>query len=353
MIRFRKLLRKLILSAVSLGLFFVAAEIVARALEPGPFSILDHYPYVGDYHSADKRHNPGFEGRWDATWYGINARGMRGPEINPTFDNEEFRVVCVGDSCTLGKGVVESKTWPRLLEGKLQEAFMEGGQNLRPLVANLGVNGADGKVYRDLFGEMGVELKPHLVVIGYNLNDFPNSMREIDIKVYTESPLRRLMPDNFRDSMNRSALYRFARATYYEMRRARDWKTAEGLAGRAASEPINSPVWVEQKGFLKDIRDRVAAQGGRTMVLLFPYESQLYLTNFDTTAIDRLNTLCEELDLPFVDLAQSFLNDSKVTGETYFLRGDRYHPNPRGYEVVAQAVMDKLKERSWLPSTSK
>jgi lysophospholipase L1-like esterase len=347
MIPLRKLVRKLALSAASLGLFFLGAEIVLRAVEPGPFSFLDHDPYTPAAKPAGKFHKPGFVGRWDATWYEINALGMRGPAFEPTFDQQEFRVLCVGDSCTLGKGVLDKETWPRLLETKLAEAFANDDSGRRTLLGNLGLNGADGRIYDQLYREVGEALKPQLVVVGYNLNDFPNSIQAIDQTVYREASLRRLIPDGLRDSMNRSALYRYARATYYESRRRRDWRVAEEMAAQSSSESLDSPVWQEQRKYIKSIKDRAATHGGKTMVLLFPYQSQLYLANFDTTAIDRMGELCAELDLPFVNLASSFVEAAKISDLRYFLRGDRYHPNPAGYEVVASAIMQKLGEQGW------
>ena len=347
MIPLRKLVRKLTLSAVSLGLFFTGAELVLRVAEPGPVSVFDRSPYVDAAWSAGQWHRPGFVGRWDATWYEINSLGMRGPEFEPEYSEHELRVLCVGDSCTLGKGVLEEESWPRVLESKLVQAFEHAGLPGQPMVGNLGINGADGRTYEQVFQAIGEGLKPNLVVVGFNLNDFPNSIQAIDQTVFREAPLRRMIPDGIRDSMNRSALYRFLRANYYEMRRKRDWRVAEGMAANAAGTPMDSPVWREQRAYLTGIRDRAAANGGRTMVLLFPYESQLYLKTFNTNAIDRLREMCTELDLPFVNLVDHFVEAVQASNQSYFLRGDRYHPNPAGYQVVGDAIINELIQRGW------
>ncbi|MCA9002676.1 MAG: SGNH/GDSL hydrolase family protein, partial [Planctomycetes bacterium] len=293
-------------------------------------------------------HKPGFVGRWDATWYEINALGMRGPEWESNRTPDEFRVLCVGDSCTFGKGVLEKDSWPRQLEALLQGRFEGTPTARRALVGNLGLNGGDGRTYESLYRSIGDALEPHLVVIGYNLNDFPNSIQAIDQKVFRQASLRTMIPEGLRDSMNRSALYRTLRATYYHMRRDRDWKVAENMAAQSATQPIDSPVWMQQRRHLEAIRDLAAARGGKTLVLLFPYESQLYLESFDKTAIRRMEEICADLDLPFIDLASCFVDAVKETGASYFLRGDRYHPNAEGYSVVAQSVMEELERQGWL-----
>ena len=141
MSRPKKLLRKLGLSAASLLVLFLVGELVTRGLEPGPFSLLDRNPYVD--HPEDRRihrHAPNFVGRWDGTWYETSARGLRGPDPEPSFAEDELRVVALGDSCTFGKGVNEEDTWPRQLEGLLAEAAPER----RVAVWNLGHNGYSG-----------------------------------------------------------------------------------------------------------------------------------------------------------------------------------------------------------------
>jgi lysophospholipase L1-like esterase len=345
----KKLVKKLGISAASLLLLLVASELVLRALEPGPFSFFDSHPYR---HHPDNalvaRHKPDFAGRWDGTWYGTNSQGFRGPELELDFGEDEFRVVCVGDSCTFGKAVKESESWPRQLETMMRA---EANADWRPVVANLGVNGYSGKTYELIFREEGVPLKPHLVALGYNLNDFPNVIEATDKAVFGQRGLRRAIPTGVRDWMGRFALYRQARATYYHLNRERDWKNAESFAAGTASQDLDSEVWRKQRAFLSAIKSQVDALDSKLAVFLFPYESQVYLDSFDTTPIDRLREICHQLDIPFVDLAAEFRARAREMdpAPSLFLRGDRYHPNAEGYRIVAESVLQVVRGHSWLP----
>lgn len=242
----------------------------------------------------------------------------------------------------------EHESWPRQLEGYLAEVL---GDTATPVVANMGVNGFFGQRYRDYFLESGLALEPDIVVVGYNLNDFPNSVRAVNDKVYRERGLRQLLPRGLRDGMSRLAAYRWLRATYYDLKRERDWQRAEQLAANAASDPVDSEVWEQQEAYLREIRDAAAGVGARVAVFLFPYESQVYLDAYDRTPITLLSELCGRLEIPFVSIEEDFRAVAHETDppRELFLRGDRYHPRPEGYALVAGRVVALLGDEGWLP----
>lgn len=343
---FRRLRRKLLISLLTLTALFVVGELVTRAMEPGPFALLDSNPYQDHAKGRGyQRHKANFEGRWDGTWYSTNSLGLRGPEV-PPIGSGQLRVVCLGDSCTFGKGVVEADTWPRQLETMLAE---RAAGEWQPVVANLGVNGYHGDSYRVMFQEIGKGLEPDLVLVGFNLNDFPNAISAVDEKVFRGRASRRIIPQGLRDAFAQFALYRWARQTFYHLRRDQDWANAETFARGVAEGAPEDPVWQLQRKILRGIRGAADEAGARTALFLFPYESQVYLSSYDRTPIDRLRALCDEIGIPFVDLAEPFrAAASEADGGGLFLRGDRYHPNPTGYALVAEQVIAQLDATGWL-----
>src|SRR5688572_27718231 len=179
-VKFRVLLRKLSLSALAGAVMLVGAEVVARIAEPGPFTFFDRSPYElhDELHHV---HRKNFRGAWDGSYYQTNSRGWRGPEFEPSFAPGELRVVALGDSCTFGKAVEDGDTWPRQLESLLRED-MDGARSV--MVANLGVNGYAGKDYVNAYLSQAADTKPQIVIIGYNINDFPNVVRQVDAQVF-------------------------------------------------------------------------------------------------------------------------------------------------------------------------
>jgi lysophospholipase L1-like esterase len=305
-------------------------------------------------------HRPNFRGRWDGTWYETDARGFRGADCPPPGAGAQLRVACFGDSCTFGKGVLEDETWPRQLERLLQA---ELGPERRAVVANMGVNGYAGAEYAEAARRNLQDFAPDVVIVGYNLNDFPNVLRAADEAVFQERGLRRAIPDGLRDGLNRLACYRWLRARYYDTLREEDWRRSEEFAreagqgaqqgaqqGAPAGGGREREVWANQESVIDEIRDLAAAEGAELAVFLFPYESQVYLARYDDAPIVRIEEICGRLGVPFASLAEAFRAAARETQppRELFLLGDRYHPRAEGYSIVAEHVLELMRESGWL-----
>jgi lysophospholipase L1-like esterase len=350
--RLKSLLRKLGVSLLSLFVLAGVAELVARAAEPGPMTLRDVTPYERKLPYAYV-HKRSWKSAWDGTYYEINARGWRGPEYEPKFTDDEFRVVAIGDSTTFGKSVDEHECWPRQFEALLAR---ELGPAHKPMVGNLGVNGYASNDYVDALVGEGLEVKPQLVVVAYCLNDFPNVLQKIDAKVFqNDGNLRAKIPNGLRDQLGHFALFRFARATYYEWNRARDLETAERLAseiGEGGGAPTDRILAERER--LKKIVDESTAIGAHVIVFLIPYESMVYLDGYAPGPNTTLREMAEPLGAAFIDMPERFRAAARETApmRKLFVRGDRYHPDPQGYALVAAAVYETARARGWLPATN-
>jgi len=89
-----------------------------------------------------------------------NSRGMVGPEVPVSKPSDEFRVVVLGDSYTVGGQVPYEQTFPAVLEQDLRQA---GRTNLR--VINAGVCGYTTFNESGLLAEDLAWLQPDLVVL--------------------------------------------------------------------------------------------------------------------------------------------------------------------------------------------
>ncbi len=351
-----KVLKKLLIFVVSAVLLVVLGELVTRAMEPGPFALLDSNPY--ETVQGLRIHKKDFAGRWDGTWYTTNSLGLRGPEVEKEKGPDEYRVVCVGDSCTFGKAVLETECYPRQLETMLAD---EVADDRSAVVVNCGVNGSSGKTYIQMMKKVGVRLEPDLFVIGMNLNDFPNVLRKLDNKqkqATVRQTVSKVVGGNKNlNRLNESALFRFSRAFYYNARRTKAWEDAERFASESGKEIANAAKKANKEGIedalekqISDMKAIADNAGAEIAFFLFPYESQVYLEEYDRTPIERLRETCISLEVPFVDLAEEF---RKVAYETdppreMYLFGDRYHPRAIGYEIVAKKVVEVIRQRGWL-----
>jgi hypothetical protein len=160
--------------AVSLPL----AELVLRAAAPQGLpsqekvrSFVIEGMYVADAR-AGYRLTPGFSGRLEregyVTDFSINAVGLRGDEIGP---KTKPRVLALGDSMTWGWGVPQGEEW---IHAVGREVTRLGGPEVQSL--NGGVNGYGTANELARLEELGPEVSPDLVLLGFFPNDYADNL---------------------------------------------------------------------------------------------------------------------------------------------------------------------------------
>jgi lysophospholipase L1-like esterase len=346
-VKVRALLRKLSLSVLTGVVMLVVAECVARNAEPGPFTLYDRSPY-DEHEELHHVHKKNFRGAWDGSYYQTNSRGWRGPEFAPTFAPSELRVVALGDSCTFGKAVEDSETWPRQLESMLREGV---GASRSALVANLGVNGYAARDYVNAYLSQAADCKPQVIVIGYNINDFPNVVRQVDAKVFhNDQNLRAMFSHRWREQLGKLAMFRWLRNRYYDSNRERDFAKVEALATEAGADAQTSPERMQlEEERLRKLVDACKESGAHVVLFLFPYESQVYLDKYARGPIDVVEGLARKLGVEHVPMLEEFRAEAQRSDppKRLFNRGDRYHPNAEGYAIVARTLKKFLDQRGW------
>ena len=149
--RIREKLKNLVLSAGILGILFATFVIVNKSIGE-PIKEKEGLIFV-----------PGTEVKFKTVEFEysvlINSVGLRDNEFNLDKGNK-FRIVCLGDSWTIGWGVNLEESYPKQLE-----RFLRGkGQNVQ--VINCGQAGAHTSIYKSQLRKILPVLKPDLVVVG-------------------------------------------------------------------------------------------------------------------------------------------------------------------------------------------
>lgn len=168
--RVRKLLMRMILAVVVFGVAMEIGVLVVFGEQPkfprhvvgAPFGIRINEP------NAHYRHKSA-----DVTvWFKINSRGLRADREYP-YEKPEgvLRIICLGDSFTVGYEVAKEDCFSRVLERELKQA----GVNVE--VINAGVSGfgnAEECVYleREL-----IKYHPDLVLLSFYSNDLVDNVR--------------------------------------------------------------------------------------------------------------------------------------------------------------------------------
>jgi hypothetical protein len=97
----------------------------------------------------------------------VNRWGFRGPDWSNQPAAGVLRVAVMGDSQTLGEGLLEEETWP----GRLASQLEERRPDMTLEVLNFGVLGYNSEQERQLLRQHVLPRHPHLVLVGYMTND--------------------------------------------------------------------------------------------------------------------------------------------------------------------------------------
>lgn len=264
---------------------------------------------VPDYRRRVLR--PNLDEGWNGSSFRTNALGFRGPEISRGKPPGTFRVVVLGSSNTMGHGVEDEESYPRLLEGWLAE---RSGTGRRVEVVNLAVSG-DSPTQRLVRLRLEVAgLEPDWIFCDLTALDF--SLEEQHLRWVVEEGAE--VPFDF---------------------------VREALAGSRVAPGDSADEFHEKfRPFLKPLLDRAiggwAAEAGRigaplTVVLLPRADSKA-----ESPGIFQLfRGSADRHGLPHVDLTGAF---DRLELDDYRIAPWDHHPNALGHRLIFARLRDAL-----------
>jgi len=96
----------------------------------------------------------------------FNKLGYRGPVVSKNKPSNSLRIICMGDSCTMGWGVDDDETYCFLTSRLLSEKFTRNVETV-----NAGVLGYATSQGLHQLQERLLDLEPDLIIVSYNWND--------------------------------------------------------------------------------------------------------------------------------------------------------------------------------------
>jgi hypothetical protein len=312
-------------------------------------------PYIGflyppDFETSMRHYDASFTFRTD-------ARGFR----NATPWPGHADIVALGDSVTFGFGVPDGQSWVDIV------ARAQGN----PIV-NLALPGFGPVQQLRVYERFGTALRPDLVLVGFfPANDFWDTDRFLtwldrgeggnyllwrDFGVNGRGdvgPITRLVSSSYVHSFLWAVLHpgttEYGRGTIAH-RTDQGWLRLQPKALRKLRQRTSAgrPEFEEAMGALQELDRRVRADGGRMVIVVLPSKEYVYMPLRRAMKRDPLGHVYQALDerrLTYLDVTP-LLRERAAAGERLFFEFDG-HPNRRGYEVIAEAVVGYL--RSALP----
>ena len=304
----------LALSLAVTAAFLGAAELLARRFER-PHVPLDPADRTMDW-----------EKDWGSDFYVIRSAspgwppsddftrdGVRDVAHAPEKPAGLRRVLCLGDSVTLGYGLRRDQSYPAALQSRL-DARGPGVE-----VLNVSLMAWSTRQERIAYERIARRYRPDLVLLGVCLND----PQELENNLARPSALLSRLHE-------RSALIRWV-------------VDAQGREIRSVQELFTSPEAPEVRasleqffGELRQLETVVQADGVPLSVLVFPYAGQVGRDPPAPVVQEKIRAFCARDGLPFLDLLPAL----RPLGASAFLPGDHLHLRAEGCARVADQVME-------------
>jgi len=269
----------------------------------------------------------------------ISASGWRGPAFSQHKPPGVFRIICVGDSHTLGHGVGEDETWPRALE----RALNLGQPSPRFEVLNFGVGGYGGAQKVALIERRALASQPDVVLLQLYMNDVEVGPRNL-ARHTRRSPLLRLAQPNRGGWVGalreRSGLCELVLSSLFSRQ-----CLASYMGANAAGFEDSNPHWRQLQARILECRARLEQRGVKLMVVLYPllFEQSGQLASHGVG--HAVGDFCARESIPFVDLEPTFLGRPLTPLRIHPLD---YHVTGEAHALAARATAEGLRSHGLL-----
>jgi HEAT repeat protein/lysophospholipase L1-like esterase len=312
--------------ALSVGvtvLLLGAAEGVARLVE-GPRKVVPPEKRVliwdegwhGQFYTM-RSHAVGWP-----PWEEFNRDGVRDRTHAREKAEGTWRVVCLGDSVTVGPDGRPQDAYPQILQARL-DALGPGVE-----VFNVSLWGWATRQERIAYRRIARKYRPDQVLLGICLNDFEEMQNNLSRPPPLVAALYR-----------RSALVR--RVTRAEERQIAGVEELFSAPDSASVREGFDRVFAEIRALREDVR----ADGAELVVTVFPFIDQLVPGAPPPSVEERVGAFCARQGIRFVDPLPAL----RPLGREAFPPGDGVHFNGIG----AARIADKLLRSGFIPEEAR
>ena len=282
----------------------------------------------------------------------INSEGFRNFEHTKQKAEDTYRIVGLGDSFTFGFGVPFENNYLRILEKKLNRSSF----NIqRYEIIKTGIPGYCLLQEFILLKEQGINYKPDLVLIGFDVNDHVDSLEPFDTvcegflikRVSLQSPFLK----------GKLFIYKNFQSIYL-ISKTLKLITSKFIRSKEAKILYNEQLRNEykQKAFsltvhlLQEIKEFCQEREIKILLVFIPHKSQVHPDKFKPSMFSHyysgldtfLGETCQKNEIAYLNLLPRF-KLSATQGEQLYFNIDG-HWNSDGHKLAAELIFEKLKE---------
>lgn len=324
----------LILGGIGGG--FVLCELITRLI---PVSV-DSFPPIYQSHPIRSYElRPLSAGRsFRGIVYQVNADGLRDRPYPRAKDAKTFRIIALGDSVTAGYGVQLDETFAKVLERRLNEPPHEG----RVEVINFGVPGYNTFQEASLLQEKGIRYDPDVIMLAVLGNDFGSGPAQFPIDHgMLIDPNSSGLPRPLKRLLRHSSFYWFiGQQRLLHWQGARERVPQREPTTRSASF---ERTWAIYQNALNQFLQVSRDSGAELLVCYVPSRAEVEgFTGYEPFR-HRLEEALAQRGHRWLDTSGP-LTRAAQAGTPVFLPTDATHLSPAGNRLVAELLLDHLKD---------
>lgn len=321
--------KELILLVVTLFLIFLMLEFVVR---------LYWYPpqdkgYPKELHILNEELGyslqPGYEGNFPMERYShkkikVNSNGLRDDDIPYERENDNLRILVLGDSVTFGSGVNEDEIYTSYLETKLRSAGISAD------VINAGVSGYEFNQEKQFYDTEGYKYDPDYVFIAIVLND----IYDADIPQIKENMRAFGYHDRPADTGVEKVIKQVCRSCVLLYNFFYNYNDKYFM--QIYSQWDDDVAFARYEERLTELQENLSSQDKELVLIIFPYTQQFEnWKDAGTHPQERIKTLAAKQDIAVIDLLPYL---DRVDYPSLYLYGDNLHLNEEGNKVAAEGI---------------
>ena len=267
--------------------------------------------------------------------FNINDQGTRGTSISSIKRDHEFRILCMGDSCTWGYLLDHDKTYPSQLENLFTERC---SRRVNIKVINAGVPGYSSFQGLKYLMEILDEVQPDLITIYFGRNDCRLMPSEWQGRQDKEHGFNEGIIDLIQQCFQKFKMYQWIGWGVFQVRKLNPTETENVIRDKVHNKEAlldDSRMRVTRQDFNKNIQRMVEyaqSENVPAILLTIPVNPST-VGNYN----DQLRKTAMTIDSEILDIEEIF----QAAGISSYLFDD-CHPNPKGNRLIAREICNLI-----------
>lgn len=271
-----------------------------------------------------------------------NTYGFRAAPISPAKEDDEIRILALGDSITIGDHLPLEAAFTHKLEQKLAKQLPDK----KVAVINAGVMGIGLKEQITILKESGLKISPDIVLVNFYLNNgrpswgFTNETRHrgwlrrhsVAIEfMYNQLKLFQWISEQGSD-----------RFTWITTKDTLPWATDRDAFKQLVEDARydwgsawEDSLWNEIMPLFDELKSLSIAHNFKVILATFPVSFQVYSSVFDSWPQKKVQSIAAAFGFTPVDLLPALSQAAKTDAELFY---DQCHPTATGDEITATTL---------------